>query len=111
MKHGGKRKADGVMSDGQQPMVVREGETFTIDIPSAPATGYRWEVTSLPNRFTLRHSEFRAKEGGQPGDGGVQIFEFTALVAGTEVIGFACRRPWEADAVERKSVPVEVRAP
>jgi inhibitor of cysteine peptidase len=99
------------MSEMQAPMVVRRGEAFTIEIPSAPTTGYRWEVTALPELFTLQHSSFRAPDDAQPGDGGVQVFEFIAVLAGSDAIGLACRRPWEVDAVEQKSVLVEVLSP
>jgi inhibitor of cysteine peptidase len=91
-----------------EPLVADRGKPFTIEVPSAPTTGYKWQLSDLPSAVQLQDSEFRPKANAAIGDGGTQVFHLTASEPGLYRIDLVCKRPWESDPVERKSLHVEV---
>jgi len=96
------------MSEGT-PLEADRGKPFTIEIPSAPTTGYKWQIQELPEAVELRASEFRVKPNAEIGDSGTQIFHLAVSQPGLYRIDLICKRPWESDPVEHKSVYVRVR--
>jgi len=96
------------MPDETASLIVAQGQDFTVEIPSAPTTGYKWYLADLPDSLSLTSEEFRPKPAEQVGDSGWQLFHLTARDAGDFEVELTYRRPWETEPVERKSVRIKV---
>ena len=79
---GGTRPA---LTDPAQPIEVQAGETFHIVVDSNPSTGYHWELTGELDgtivQFVSR--DYTADEPVAPGSGGVDVWTFNAVAAGS----------------------------
>ena len=81
---------------GQQ-IQLTVGEVAELRLPENPTTGYRWAVTSAPNvGCSLTDGSFRA-EPGPPGQGGLHIWQLTAVRPGTCDVQLTYRRRFAAD--------------
>ncbi|KAK2947391.1 putative inhibitor of cysteine peptidase [Blattamonas nauphoetae] len=87
-------------------MNVKSGETFTIEFPASPTTGYTWHMlenqSNTPSIATLLESVYRPdhpatdNQGHQMcGGGGIQKFVFKASSKGTNDLQFVYKRSWE----------------
>ena len=74
------------LTDPAQPIEVQAGETFHIVVASNPSTGYHWELVGELNGVELVSSEYTADEPVAPGSGGVDVWTFTAVAAGSTQI-------------------------
>jgi inhibitor of cysteine peptidase len=84
-------------ADDGRTITLREGERFTVTLPSNRSTGYRWVIadstatviipTQAPSYFVPR--------GGGPGVGGSETFTFRASKKGEQSLTLEYRRPWE----------------
>ena len=74
------------ITDPAQPIEVQAGETFHIVVDSNPSTGYHWELVGELSGVELVSSEYTADEPVAPGSGGVDVWTFTAVAAGSTQI-------------------------
>jgi inhibitor of cysteine peptidase len=84
------------------------GEIITVDLPSNPSTGYKWELPALPDGTELVESSFTPPPQGSVGEGGIQHFRLRATRPGSFALTFLLKRPWEAEASESTSIDLEV---
>lgn len=90
-------------------MTVSTGELFTVDIPATPATGYQWSVAEVPAGVELVDSSFAsATSPAVVPASGTHSFHFVAGPPGTVELHFVLKRSWEPDAVDQRTVHVEV---
>jgi predicted secreted protein len=83
------------------------GEAFTIELPSSPTTGYRWEPSELADDVELLDEQFDVPADAQPGDSAVQRFRLVARRAGHLTLTFALKRSWEQQGVEQRHIEVD----
>lgn len=78
--------SDGLTPDGAE-FNVPVGDNVTIRLDSNPSTGYSWKLATVPPEGVLElvDERFKPDDGGD-GAGGVQIFNFRAIGAGTTVV-------------------------
>ena len=77
---GGTRPA---LTDPAQPIEVQAGETFHIVVDSNPSTGYHWELVGELSGVELVSRDYTADEPVAPGSGGVDVWTFNAVSAGS----------------------------
>ena len=92
-------------------MDVEAGPPFEIQLASAPSTGYRWEVASLPDGLEVLETDFEIAPDAAIGDPGTQRFRLRATRPGHYAVGFVLRRPWESEGLEARTVDVDARPP
>jgi predicted secreted protein len=75
---------------------VRTGETFSIQLPYNPSTGYRLcRISENSTRHVqLVRSETKMDRPGVPGSGGSLFLTFTATSAGTDTLKFRSIPPF-----------------
>lgn len=80
-----------------ETITVSAGETFKIELPENPTTGYLWVVSQSPTSgvAVLESSRYRPPSGGVVGAGGQKTFTFRAVGPGDTRVAFEYRRPWE----------------
>lgn len=80
------------------------GRAFTVDqdgsievrLRANPTTGYVWALDEVDDSVLAVHGyEFLLPEDPQFGEGGAQVFSFTATAAGVSVIRLKHWREWE----------------
>ncbi len=84
------------------------GEAFTIELPSSPTTGYRWEGPQASGDIELLDQQFDVPFDAQPGDSGMQSFRLVARTAGRLTLTFTLKRSWEPEGVDQRVVEVDV---
>jgi len=84
------------------------GQPFTIELPSTPTTGYRWEAAQTGGDVEVLEEHFDVAADAQPGDSGVQRFRLVAHEVGHLTVTFILKRSWEADGVDQHTVDVDV---
>lgn len=101
--------------DGTRIEIAR-GQALVVRLPSNPSTGYSWRAETLPNASVLRTvaneyvaSPLKPSEAGIVGRGGMQVWAFEGLTAGTTQIGLAHYPPGGGAAADRFFVEVRVR--
>jgi predicted secreted protein len=75
------------------------GETFAIELPCSPTTGYQWELKSVNRRVAAPAGpvEFSAApaEPGAVGTGGSCVLRVKGLKPGKTKAVLVCRRAWD----------------
>ncbi len=101
--------------DGTRIEIAR-GQALVVRLPSNPSTGYSWRAETLPDTGVLRPvtSEFvasprRLDEGPIVGRGGMQVWAFEGVAAGTTQVGLAHYPPGGGAAADRFFIEVRVR--
>jgi len=89
----------------QTAVKVRRGDTFVIELPSAPTTGAAWQLAGGGLKLD---SESFVAESDRTGAGGKQQFTFQASQAGSHSLSFQYARPWEKSATSTHEVVVTV---
>ena len=87
---------------------ARVGEPFTIELPSSPTTGYRWEGPQASGDVELLDERFDVPFDAQPGDPSVQRFQLVARTVGRLTLTFTLKRSWESEGVDTRVVEVDV---
>jgi len=84
-------------SDPSVPIVVEEGQEFSILLESNPTTGYQWQLTQPPDEavLSLVKTEFEEPEENLLGAGGRERWTFKAEGRGRTTLYFVYVRPWE----------------
>ena len=93
---------------GAATVKVTAGEPFTVELPSSPTTGYRWEGPSANDDVELLDHAFEVAPDAQPGDSSVQRFRLVAHTPGHLTLTFTLKRSWEPEGVEQHEVEVDV---
>ncbi|NYT00309.1 MAG: protease inhibitor I42 family protein [Methanocellales archaeon] len=75
---------------------VKNGDTFSVVLPSNPTTGYRWEVNFDFNYVQLTDSSYVTSNPVLVGSSGNETFEFLAVKSGETEMTFYYSRPWES---------------
>jgi predicted secreted protein len=95
----------------QSTLSLRVGETTIVRLPGLGTAGYAWTVAVSPtDGEVVGVSEAGDGDGdaGPPGASREHAFVVTARRAGTAVVHFEQRRPWEQGAEPLESRDVEV---
>ena len=88
---------------------IERGESFEVELPENPTTGYRWHPRSSgAPLLELEDDSFHAS-GGLYGAGGLRRWRFRAVQEGSADLELEYRRSWEARAAESFKVAVRVR--
>jgi inhibitor of cysteine peptidase len=89
---------------------ARVGESFEVQLPENPTTGYRWQL-HLPVGPVLEVAEdsFAGSQGAY-GIGGLRCWRFRALQEGAFLLEIEHRRSWETEPVDMFKVTVKVKA-
>lgn len=93
---------------------VKVGETFTIQLPSNPTTGYGWVVKKAPEQIKLLNKSYEQSpecKKGMVGCGGVQSFHFNAIQPGQGLLKLKYVRSWEEPSANdaEKQIIIEVK--
>jgi predicted secreted protein len=83
-----------VLTKGLAHLDVAAGQTFAVELPETPGTGYHWH---LETQLDLVRSELSPSESGRPGGGGVRRFVVTAPSPGQYQVHAVLRRAWAGD--------------
>jgi predicted secreted protein len=91
--------------------IVKENETFKIELLSNPSTGYAWYIAKKEggsNVDSVGHN-YETSAVGMPSFGGREVFEFKAISKGTAKVTLYYMRPWEkGKPAQVKDIIVEV---
>jgi inhibitor of cysteine peptidase len=86
-------------SDPAQPIEVRAGSEFELDLKSNHSTGYEWVLVDSaalgPLRLVAKHYAIPRRNRGANGAGGTDRWILRADGPGNGVIAVAYKRPWE----------------
>jgi len=87
--------------------VVRAGESFEVPLRSTPTSGFRWEVSDLPEGIEVIGTDIEPdSESPSPGDAVGQIFRLRTEHPGEFRVTFTLRRSWEDRVLETHTVIV-----
>jgi inhibitor of cysteine peptidase len=108
----------GAAHAGDQSFRLAVGRQMPITLQENPSTGYRWQVdTAASHNLSILRIEdkgFSPNGGGSNrplvGAPGIRRWSIEALRAGQARVSFVHRRPWEAAALRRTDVTIEVTA-
>jgi len=88
---------------------MKVGETFEVQLPENPTTGYRWYLrTSGGSCLELADDSFQPSGGTTCGAGGMRRWRFCAVRAGSADIEMVHRRSWEKGPAEAFSLTIRV---
>ena len=99
----GDRMSQGAVQENSGvPIQAVMGETFSIQLPANPTTGYRWQYVPDPEPLfePAGKPEYHLVDDNPTtvGSGGTEIWTFRPLGTGQQVLRMEYRRPWEQDA-------------
>jgi inhibitor of cysteine peptidase len=90
-------------------IAVRPGDTFEIEFPENPTTGYRWHLSSSNEPvLELQDDSFQPAGGTACGAGGLRRWRFQATQAGSTTLDLQYRRPWEQQPAQTTQIAVHV---
>ena len=83
--------------DSGERVTLGAGERLTVTLESNATTGYSWALATAPDAAVLRlvGSEYVPPEDGLVGEGGVEVWTFEGVEAGTTALELAYARPFE----------------
>lgn len=81
-------------------MIVKQGESFKIELESNHSTGYAWYWDNEPEHSIIDsiYVDYVLKSKTLTGSGGNEIWEFKARHKGEQMIRLVYKRPWESGA-------------
>jgi predicted secreted protein len=88
-----------------QPIHVKVGEPFCIELEGTPSAGYVWSLTDRPS--AMKVVEEKIHPGSAVGGRARQTFVFEPMEAGEATLTFEYARPWEGKAAEKHQVVVQ----
>jgi len=90
--------------DSTQPIEMRRGAEFDLELKSNQSTGYRWLLVDSGGLGPLRHVGTSygvpRQNRGRNGAGGTERWTFAAPEAGDGVVTLVYARPWERAAAK-----------
>ncbi len=102
-------------ADSGRTILVERGETFVVELPSNPSTGYTWSLKRLNSAIVQQVGSpvfIPASDSeGLVGVGGMEVWTFRAGGWGDARMEFAYQRAWEGEssAVREVHYSVSVR--
>jgi predicted secreted protein len=89
---------------GEDPVIVRTGDSLELRLRENPSTGFRWEVVeSGEPACALVHDDF--EPGQRAGEPGVRVYRWSANGAGRCTIALRLRRQWDSpDVAPRRRI-------
>ncbi|MDT9001580.1 protease inhibitor I42 family protein [Paucibacter sp. APW11] len=87
---------------------AKAGQPFTLELGSAPSTGYMWELAAPPSGVKLLGMRFLIAPDAAIGDGGTQVFELQADQPGPLQLHFVLKRRWETTLAQEREIEVMV---
>jgi inhibitor of cysteine peptidase len=94
-------------SDPAEAIHVSREESFTIELPGNPTTGYTWQAEVEAETVELIGQEFEPAGKGA-GSAGMEVCQFRAVNAGETDVNLAYRRPWSGETRETRRFRVVV---
>jgi len=96
------------LADSGKRLRIAVGETFALELPETPTSGFRWRLDAVPSPITLATDDFAAS--AEPGAGGTHRWTFRAVAAGeaTLSLALAARTPRATADTRRFAAVVEV---
>jgi inhibitor of cysteine peptidase len=85
------------------------GESFEIQLPENPTTGYRWQLRSSGEPILEVQDDSFQPTTDRPGAGGMRRWRFRAGQEGATNLQIEYRRSWEKAAVETFQISVRVK--
>jgi len=84
-------------SNGDMVVLV-EGQSLELSLPSNPSTGFSWQYFPEPDNSILKETghEYRGGESNLIGAGGREYWTFQAAGTGSATLSLAYMRPWES---------------
>lgn len=96
-------------SDNASHQSLTVGDTLVVRLKSNLTTGYRWSVTANDTALLRKNSEqYKKPIPGRVGQGGVQVYTFTALKPGETSLSLGYSRPFEKHVAPAKTFRVEI---
>jgi inhibitor of cysteine peptidase len=90
---------------------LKVGAVLEVRLEANHTTGYSWVFAPVVNPVLMRQGRTVYQEhvaGGTVGTGGVEVWRFKAVKAGTQGLQFEYRRPWEKGSPPAKVVTFAV---
>ncbi|HWA21769.1 MAG TPA: protease inhibitor I42 family protein [Caulobacterales bacterium] len=102
-------------ADNGKTVAVAVGSSFAVELVGVPTAGYLWKPSSTPDflKETGTTGGPTTKAQKQPGFAGGNHWEVTTFVvqrAGTGVLKFEQRRPWETNQPAADTFSVTIQA-
>jgi inhibitor of cysteine peptidase len=98
--------------DDNKQLTVVVGQTFVVELPSNPTTGYRWNYRLAGGNVVEQIGEPFFQVGAAPvgtiGNGGTEYFTFRATQLGRQSLRMEYERSWEKDVAPAKIVNYEI---
>ncbi len=97
--------------DNDSTIEARRGDLITVSLHENPTTGYRWVVDNIDRKILeFQKAEFHLAPKASVGGGGIRIFKFQAISAGSFNLALKLRREWQGDAsiIERYHISIKV---
>jgi predicted secreted protein len=90
-------------NSGGEVMVIVEGQSLELSLPSNPSTGFSWQYFPEPDSSILKETahEYRGGESNLIGAGGREYWTFQAAGTGSSTLSLAYMRPWESRMPEK----------
>ena len=78
------------LTDPTRPLAAKAGQSFDIVLPANSSTGYRWQITGVPEASLVQSTgqNYISEQPVMPGSGGMEVFTFSALAPGETEIQF-----------------------
>ncbi|MGE5397754.1 MAG: protease inhibitor I42 family protein [Chitinophagales bacterium] len=110
---GGAMAASYGENDNGKKVTVLEGDTFTLQLPSNPSTGYSWGPVEFDQKVLKQESQEQIpSKTGAIGSAGSEQWVFKANKAGSTQIKVSYSRPWEGrPPAKQYALDVKVIAP
>ncbi|MGD8373959.1 MAG: protease inhibitor I42 family protein [Candidatus Woesebacteria bacterium] len=87
------------ISEDQTDIQVKNGQEFTITLPSNASTGYSWALSDAydKNVVTKVNDEYIAPKSSSIGASGEEVWTFKAKSIGSTTLTLEYERSWEGD--------------
>lgn len=95
-------------ADSGRTILLERGETFVVELPSNPSTGYTWSLqrgdSSIVQQVGRPVFVPASNSEGLVGQGGMEVWTFNAMAWGDQRIEFVYQRSWEGDSSAARKV-------
>ena len=83
---------------------VAMGNEVVVRLEENRTTGFRWQLTDLPDGVVCTEDAFEPPSSSRVGQGGTRTFRLRATAAGAHRVSAQLRRSWEQGAAARSVV-------
>lgn len=103
----------GVYAAQTPPIMLKKGETYHLELPSNPTTGYSWYLAKdIPVNAPIRiiKTEYSPQKTNLVGSGGIQYWDIKGVKTGICTVVLEYKRPWEKNTkpIESKKIVITV---